>query len=341
VLRSFGFSPETEATYRLLLRDPQLTDVEITTVLNLTAEQARAARAQLIEAGLVRRSWEDESRMVLVHPEIAIDQALRKRETDVAREQESIANSRLELQALVKDYLGATAQPEQVGQAVKLVDIDAIREVVKSCGATAQREVLAMHPNSEYAEHDLEVAQSLDTQALSRGVAMRSIYPEASRASDFFNHYHRAVTSHGAQIRYAKRVQTRMLIFDRETAIIPLHSADNGRAAVLVQGQAMTAMLVLTFEQAWSGATQLADDPEDGRNLAGTDLAGTDPSDLDRTLLQLMSMGVKDEAAARHMGISVRTVRRQIADLMNRLEASSRFEAGMRASIKGWVQGSL
>jgi DNA-binding CsgD family transcriptional regulator/sugar-specific transcriptional regulator TrmB len=333
MLRSLGFSQETEAVYRLLLRDPQLTDSDIMSILELTAEQTGTARTQLIEAGLVRSSWDDESRMVLVNPEVALDQAIRRREAELAREQERIAASRVDLQGLVTEYLQATSQPQRVGEAVELVDIDAIRGVLEAWSATVQREVLAMHPNSNYSDEELQTAQALDVQALSRGVMMRSIYPEASRANAGLNRYHLAVASHGAQIRYAKRVLTRMLVFDRQTAIIPLHSADNGRAAVLVQGEAVTAMLVLTFEQAWSGANPLSENPE-----SETHLTGTDPSDIDRTLLQLMSMGVKDEAAARHLGVSVRTVRRQIADLMNRLEAGSRFEAGMRAAVRGWIQ---
>ena len=332
MLRSFGFSAETEAVYRLLLRDPQLTDDDITAVLQLTVPQAQAARTQLVEAGLIRSSWGDESRLVLVNPEVALDQALRRREAELAREQERIADSRMGLQSLVNDYLKATAQPQRVGQAVELVDVDAIREVLETWSSTVQREVLAMHPNSEYSAEELEAAEVLDIQALSRGVAMRSIYPEAARTNTYLNHYHKAVTGHGAQIRYVKRVLTRMLVFDRQTAVIPLHSADNGRAAVLVQGEAVTAMLVLTFEQAWSGATPASEDFPPVANLAAPH-----PSDMDRTLLQLMSMGVKDEAAARHLGVSVRTVRRQIADLMNRLEAGSRFEAGMRAAIRGWI----
>lgn len=333
MLGSFGFSAETEAVYRLLLRDPQLTDDEIAAVLDVTVAQAGAARTQLTETGLIRLSFEDESRLVLVNPEVAFDRALRRRESAAAHEQERIADSRRGLQSLVDDYLKATAQPQRIGQAVELVGVDAIREVLETWSATVQREVLAMHPNSEYSAEELRTAEALDLQALGRGVSMRSIYPEGARLNRFFNQYHNAVTAHGAQICYAKRVLTRMLVFDRRTAVIPLHSADNGRAAVLIQGEAVTAMLVLTFEQAWSGASSLTEGAE-----LGVEVAAADPSDLDRTLLQLMSMGVKDEAAARHLGVSVRKVRRQIADLMTRLEAGSRFEAGMRAAIRGWIQ---
>lgn len=41
--------------------------------------------------------------------------------------------------------------------------------------------------------------------------------------------------------------------------------------------------------------------------------------------------------AGRKMGISGRTVRRIMADLMQRLNAESRFEAGMKAAKNGWL----
>ncbi|SBW18549.1 regulatory protein LuxR [Candidatus Protofrankia californiensis] len=61
------------------------------------------------------------------------------------------------------------------------------------------------------------------------------------------------------------------------------------------------------------------------------------PNDSERLLLQLLSLGAKDEAAARHLGVSVRTVRRMIADLMRRMDARSRFQAGILAAERGWL----
>lgn len=44
-----------------------------------------------------------------------------------------------------------------------------------------------------------------------------------------------------------------------------------------------------------------------------------------------------DENAGKRLGISLRTVRRQMASLMERLNASSRFEAGLKAAQSGWL----
>ncbi|MFJ3881433.1 LuxR C-terminal-related transcriptional regulator [Streptomyces sp. NPDC090077] len=57
----------------------------------------------------------------------------------------------------------------------------------------------------------------------------------------------------------------------------------------------------------------------------------------ERELLKLLGSGLTDEAAGRQLGLSLRTVRRMMAELMKRLGAGSRFEAGLRAAQRGWI----
>ena len=54
-----------------------------------------------------------------------------------------------------------------------------------------------------------------------------------------------------------------------------------------------------------------------------------------RALLRMLTTGLTDEAAARRMGMSLRTYRRRVAELMRLLEAESRFQAGVRAGELG------
>nr|WP_241832347.1 LuxR C-terminal-related transcriptional regulator [Pseudofrankia sp. EUN1h] len=77
----------------------------------------------------------------------------------------------------------------------------------------------------------------------------------------------------------------------------------------------------------------------DGRlgDRSGDADADAPPSPAELLLLQLLADGAKDESAARSLGVSVRTVRRMVADLMRRLEARSRFQAGILAKRRGWL----
>ncbi|WP_324605955.1 helix-turn-helix transcriptional regulator [Streptomyces sp. NRRL S-813] len=61
-------------------------------------------------------------------------------------------------------------------------------------------------------------------------------------------------------------------------------------------------------------------------------------SGRERQVLELLADGQLDESIARKLNISVRTCRRIIASLMDRLEARSRFQAGVIAVARGWME---
>ncbi|HEY7177323.1 MAG TPA: helix-turn-helix transcriptional regulator [Micromonosporaceae bacterium] len=58
---------------------------------------------------------------------------------------------------------------------------------------------------------------------------------------------------------------------------------------------------------------------------------------LQQRIVQLLADGAKDETIARALGMSVRTCRRHIADIMRRLDAVSRFQAGANAVRLGFA----
>ena len=52
-------------------------------------------------------------------------------------------------------------------------------------------------------------------------------------------------------------------------------------------------------------------------------------------LLTMLSAGMTDEAIARQLGVSARTVQRRISDLMETLGSRNRFQAGVQAVRHG------
>jgi DNA-binding NarL/FixJ family response regulator len=54
-------------------------------------------------------------------------------------------------------------------------------------------------------------------------------------------------------------------------------------------------------------------------------------------VLRLLADGLTDEMVARRLGVSVRTVRNDVACTMSALDANSRFQAGARAAQLGLV----
>ncbi|MFI7207911.1 helix-turn-helix domain-containing protein [Micromonospora aurantiaca (nom. illeg.)] len=60
-------------------------------------------------------------------------------------------------------------------------------------------------------------------------------------------------------------------------------------------------------------------------------------SDERHKLLRVLAGGLTDEALGKRLGRSLRTVRRMMAELMDRVGARSRCEAGAKAAQLGWV----
>jgi DNA-binding CsgD family transcriptional regulator len=79
------------------------------------------------------------------------------------------------------------------------------------------------------------------------------------------------------------------------------------------------------------------DDCGDGQVIRLVGATDPPPSAAELLLLELLADGLKDEAVARALGVSVRTVRRMVAELMNRLDARSRFQAAILAKQRGWL----
>lgn len=61
------------------------------------------------------------------------------------------------------------------------------------------------------------------------------------------------------------------------------------------------------------------------------------PSREAAALLTMLRAGLKDQAMARQLGLGTRTATRRIATLMDRLDAKTRFQAGVEAGARGWI----
>ncbi len=335
MLVDLGFSETIDRVYRPLLADQARTCAAVADRVCLPLAEVQAACDELVTAGLLLRSSAIPDEFVVIDPSIGIERLLAARSAELAATQQVLAGCRVDLQAMVEQYL--TVHRESAPPAaVELDGPDEVARVVAEQHSRTTREVLSMQVRSSYPAAELDTVRSAELDLVSRGVSVRTLYPTGSRANPALRQHQRVLTEHGAQLRYAEELPMRMTILDREVGLIPLHAIDDGRSATLLRGAGVCAVLVWCFEQLWADAEPFDSAPE--RAADGVATATVDPSDLDRTLLQLMSQGIKDDAAARHLGVSVRTVRRQIADLMLRLDANSRFEAGMQAVLRGWLR---
>ena len=71
--------------------------------------------------------------------------------------------------------------------------------------------------------------------------------------------------------------------------------------------------------------------------MRGAPEAHPDLTAAERSLLHLLHAGLKDEAIARQLGISERTLRRRVTDLLTRLGADQSLPGRRSGDPPGWL----
>jgi DNA-binding CsgD family transcriptional regulator len=138
--------------------------------------------------------------------------------------------------------------------------------------------------------------------------------------------YNARIIRAGAEVRTHAALPMWLAIVDQKTVIVPRDPDDADAGLVLVRRRGYVRTAVWMFAQAWRTASPLP------RASGPVSL-----SRWERRVLEQLASGIKDEAAARKLGVSVRTYRRYVTELCEHLGASSRFEAGIRAARAGLV----
>ncbi|MDG4862340.1 hypothetical protein P8605_29770, partial [Streptomyces sp. T-3] len=172
----------------------------------------------------------------------------------------------------------------------------------------------------------LTTSNPVEATALTRGVRYRAVYaPEALEWPGVLGDI-RELVAHGEQARVLPGLRIKLAMADRRLALMPLSLdfSSEVRAAV-IRPSALLDGLVDYWELCWRQATPL-DAP-----------AGDELAEEDRQLLTLLVGGLKDEAIARQLGWSVRTMRRRMSRLHEELGAANRFQAGVIAVRRGWI----
>jgi len=135
------------------------------------------------------------------------------------------------------------------------------------------------------------------------------------------------ISGAGAQVRItATPLPHETIIMDRRTMILAGSDSPTGREYTVTTAETLVGGMYALFEAAWQSAT-----PYESYLTGALPLVDSDG----RTILRALGEGLTDETAARRLGLSLRTYRRRVADLMRTLDAGSRFQAGQRAAELG------
>lgn len=159
------------------------------------------------------------------------------------------------------------------------------------------------------------------------GMVVRKLYTPAVLADEEQRLHLFAVAAAGGQVRLrAATLPHETIILDRRVMILAGRSGARGREFTITSAPALVGGVHALMRATWDAGTPLAD-------YLRRETEGLDADSL--AVLQALADGLTDAVGARRVGMSVRTYRRRVAELMTALEADSRFQAGVNASRRG------
>ncbi|MFE0258067.1 LuxR C-terminal-related transcriptional regulator [Streptomyces sp. NPDC059010] len=327
-----GLNDACQDVYRLLLENPNWGIRDIAIELELSEEDVGLALDQLADKALLTPDQPHSQRRVPINPEMSLGALLAMQEAEVAQRWQGIRQAREQVLELASAYLTA-GHPEPLPLVEHILGLDATRQRLAVLAEDTRTDVLSFAPGGPQPADVLESSRALDRVTLARGVQMRTVCLESIRNSRPTMEYVEWLVSEGAEVRTVPALPMRLIVADKATAVLPVRADDARQGALLVRHPGIVDVCTALFEQVWTGAAPVGKSSEvrDGDDA---------PSEQERELLRLLADGHADEFAARQLGVSLRTVRRMMSGLMQRMGVKSRFQAGAKAVSMGWITGS-
>ncbi|MEO5873489.1 MAG: helix-turn-helix transcriptional regulator [Streptosporangiaceae bacterium] len=327
-LNYLGITPNDELVYRFFLRHPQSGLPFAVAELDMDRDAVEASVEQLVELSLLDIT--DGHRVIPTDPSVGIERLIEARLNLLNKQVQHILALRSSIASLQDDQRQGELSEAAVLHIERVQGVDRVRQRIDDLAFFAYQETLCLQPGGPLVEGAIEAALPLDIRSLRRGIVFRSVYQSTTLQDAKMSNYLRDIASLGADIRITDDSIDRLLIYDRSVAVVPLDPKMSARGALLVREPGLVSQMVAHFYVVWDSAKAIGE-------YTGVDSDVQSLSSLEREVLQALANADKDEIAARQMGVSIRTFRRYVADLMSRLGAANRFHAALLAKEKGWI----
>jgi DNA-binding CsgD family transcriptional regulator len=321
-----GLSEVDEQIYLALIEAPGSTLADLTRATGVPARQVRAAASRLVARRLVGRQMGTTSCYLALPPEVGVEALILER-------QEQLGRVRLEMNRLIERARARDASPRVSGSVEILETAEDLVRRFSFLQSSAEHEIVGFD-RPPYGGDPLEpidpaVTNPVEKRMLSSGLHYRIVYDHGALETPGVIGAIEAFVARGEEARIYPELPTKLAIFDSRIAMVPhdLRTADTH--ALVLSSPTIVSSLLALFELIWKAATPygLTPTPDAERHLTDDQLR----------LLRALAAGVKDEAIARQLGVSLSTVERRIRSLMRELGARTRFQAGLRAREQGWL----
>lgn len=310
-------------TYALLVQHPRSTALEVAERLGVPPRVTEAALEALchLEAAVRLTDSNGLSRWDAHAPEALSEAETRRRNSEMLRMQSAAARLGETFRSVRRttDADGAVVAVYERRQL--LADFEDLQHTAHFCVKVVERGPFLSDVETE------ERMFELKTSRISAGIDYKTLYQETIYQDPERLRHVLATNAVGALARTLPDPPMKLIVADDRRAVLVLHT-DERRGdpmGVRVGPSPTLDLLVKTFDALWTMATPISVNPSEALD------------ERDKAILTLMSMGATDDTIARRLGLSRRTVVRRTASLLERLGASTRFQAGVQATRRGWL----
>lgn len=309
--------------YAILVQHPRSTAIEVAERLSCPPRVAEAALEALchLEAAVRLTEANGTVRWDAHAPEALSEAESRRRNHDLLRMQSAAARLGETFRSVRRttDADGAVVAVYERRQL--LADFEDLQHTAHQCVKVVERGPFLSDVDTE------ERLFELKSSRITAGIDYKTLYQETIYQDPERLRHVLATNAVGALARTLPDPPLKLIVADDRRAVLVLHTDERrGDPMGIRVGPSPTLdLLVKTFDALWSMATPISVNPTEALD------------ERDRAILTLMSMGATDDTIARRLGLSRRTVVRRTASLLERLGASTRFQAGVQATRRGWL----
>ncbi|MFF1647920.1 helix-turn-helix domain-containing protein [Streptomyces sp. NPDC058240] len=342
MLQALGLGPAEEAIYTALLARPTGSAQDLARQTGLERAESVRILLDLAARGLVAVATEAESGAPdsadreaglqpayyrLTPPSVALAPLL-------VEQRNALHQAETAFSMLTEQYR-STAAHTAGGVVEVVVGVEQVAHRFHQLQCGAQRELLVFLVGAPIAvpREDTDTSES---SALDRGVDFRVVAAKNYLDGHDVVRDVRAAVMAGIELRMVDSLPLKMVVSDRERAMVPLDMADSGGepSAIVVHRSGLLTALVHLFEKEWAQARPMYTTVTGVREEPAVDHR---PTEEELEVLALLLAGISDRRAASQLGLSIRTVERRIRRLMDLAGVESRLQLGWHAARTGWL----
>ncbi|WP_406270137.1 LuxR C-terminal-related transcriptional regulator [Nocardia sp. NBC_00881] len=311
-------------TYAVLVHHPRSSLADIAQYLGISVDLAADSLDLLCELhAAVRIESPDGDPVWDAHaPESLSEVEARRRQQEINQMHAAAARLSETFRSVRRSPRGSGAVVPVFERLEMLADFEEMQTGARDCVKLVER-----GPYLSDLDRERQLFQ-LKRARIAEGIRYQTLYQDTVYQDPERLRHALSTNASGAQARTLPEPPFKLIISDDERASLVLH-ADERRPdpmGLRITGSSTLDLLIKTFEVLWALAAPISVNP-----------TAEALDERDRAILTLMGLGATDDTIARRLGMSRRTVVRRTARLLERLGASTRFQAGVQATRRGWL----